>query len=133
MRHGGKGYNCTAAPRCKSRDRHSICQPLRVLFIKHPFYRQKRIIYLVLSGKSTESRTAIQNLSPIGVNLNQEMTYHHKCPGDTKSRTCLWITVDIPASVKCNSLNISYFLITGCVVLRTLKCVTTYLIGIYVS
>ena len=40
-----------------------------------------------------ESRTAIQNLSPIGVNLNQEMTYHHKCPGDTKSRTCLWVTV----------------------------------------
>ena len=42
MRHGGKGYNYTAVPRCKSGDRHSICQPLCVLSIKTPFYGQKR-------------------------------------------------------------------------------------------
>ena len=36
-------------------------------------------------------------------------------------------------SVKCNSLNISYFLIIGCVSLRTLKCVTACFIGVCVS
>ena len=36
-------------------------------------------------------------------------------------------------SVKCNSLNISYFLIIGCVVLSTLKCVTTCVIGVCAS
>ena len=52
MRHGGKGYNCTAAPRCESGDRHSICQPLSVLSIKTPFlWTKAHIISLVLSEK----------------------------------------------------------------------------------
>ena len=35
--------------------------------------------------------------------------------------------------MKCNSLNISRFLIIGCVVLRTLKCATACVIGVCVS
>ena len=44
-----------------------------------------------------------------------------------------WLLSDVPAAVECNSLNISCFLIIGCVALRTLKCVTTCVIGVYVS
>ena len=52
MRHGGKGYNCTAAPRCESGDRHSISHPLRVQSIKTPFlWIETHIICIVLSEK----------------------------------------------------------------------------------
>ena len=39
----------------------------------------------------------------------------------------------VPVFVKCNSLNISYFLIIGCAVPSTLKYVTACFIGVYVS
>ena len=44
-----------------------------------------------------------------------------------------WLLSGAPAAVECNSLSISCFLIIGCVVLRTLKCATACVIGIYVS
>ena len=44
-----------------------------------------------------------------------------------------WLLSGVPAAVECNSLSISYFLIIGCVVLCTLKCVTACVAGVYVS
>ena len=44
-----------------------------------------------------------------------------------------WLLSGVPVAVECNLLSISRFLIIGCVVLRTLKCVTACVIGVCVS